>query len=627
MRADAAWARRGTGAGITVGVIDSGIDRSQKDLAANISPRSTDIVLTRNDPNDERRHGTRVAGVIAAGFNQFGTIGVAYESTILAIRADEAGPCEDGCKYRSTDIARAVDYAVANGARVINMSLGGDSPLGATFESALERAVNAGVVIAASAGNKAEADPSWPGRYVTDPRFRGAVIVVGASDPNGVLASFSSRAGVAAEGYLVAPGVDVITDCDGSNCWRVGGTSFAAPHVAGGLATLLSAFPNLTGRQAADILLRTARDGGDAGTDPIFGRGYMDLNRAFQPLGATAASTAPGVRAPFSPGAGLTGQAFGDAIARADDLTTTIFDAYDRRFDADLAAQWRITDHDAFSGWLRAPAPQPAVAGGADLGAVSVSFAAGGAALPESGAGTTGRLGLGAAFRADRAAALSIPTGAWRVSLWSETGRDAGAYGLRPAAVSRSGLTVRRALGELDLGLGAGVFDEVGAALGSRLSARDGAAPSARTGFIAADAAFHDASGRRWSLAGELGRAEDVSFGPLLGAEGSLLTTAFSAQVAGDGWSLGLEQPLRIEDGALGATLLEPGLWSGPLRWRARRIDAAPSGREVRLRWLVSRPVAQTGRFSVEATAVREPGHVAGATPEARILARLAVTR
>jgi hypothetical protein len=612
---------------VTVGVIDSGIDKTQKDLAANISARSTDIILTRNDPNDERRHGTRVAGIIAAGFNQFGTIGVAYESTILSVRADEAGPCEDGCKYRSTDIARAVDYAVVNGARVINLSLGGDGPLGVTFEAALERAVSAGVVIAASAGNKAEADPSWPGRYVTDPRYRGAVIVVGASDPTGVLATFSSRAGVAADGYLVAPGVDVITDCDGSNCWRVGGTSFAAPHVAGGLATLLSAFPNLTGRQAVDILLRTARDGGTAGTDPIFGRGYMDLNRAFQPVGATAASTSAGVRAPFSPGGGLTGQAFGDAIARSGDLRTTIFDAYDRRFDANLAAQWRVAERDDFSGWLRAPTGGPAVTGGADLGVAAVSFAAGGAALTGPDGPAPGRLGLAAAFRADRAAALSLPAGAWRVSLWSEAGRDAGAHGFSPASASRSGLTLRRSLAGLDLGFGAGVLDEEGAALGSRLSARDGARPSARTGFVSADVALDDGRGRRWSLAGELGRTDEASFGPLLRSDGVLLTTAFSAQVAGDGWSLGLEQPLRIEAGALGATLLEPGLWTGPLVWSRRRIEAAPSGRELRLRWLMSRPVAQTAVLSLEAAALREPGHIAGAAPEARVLARLAVTR
>ncbi|HCW49541.1 MAG TPA: peptidase S8, partial [Brevundimonas sp.] len=292
----AAWRTGATGRGITVGVVDSGIRMNHQDLGANISPLSTDIVAGRNQREDQDGHGTRVSSVIAAPFNDYGTVGVAFNSTILSIRADvsDCTKPEDKICFKSSDLARALDYAVQNGARVINLSLGGESPLGAQFEAALLRAVNAGVVFAIAAGNEEGANPEWPGRYASDSRFLGAIIVTGAHDKAQRIADFSNRAGVSQNVFLSAPGVDVIVDCEGDSCWRVNGTSFASPAVAGALALLLEAFPNLTGRQAVDILLRTGREAGDPGTDVVYGRGLLDIGRAFQPVGATSAPMANG---------------------------------------------------------------------------------------------------------------------------------------------------------------------------------------------------------------------------------------------------------------------------------------------------------------------------------------------
>src|SRR5690606_3021543 len=148
--------------------------------------------------------------------------------------------------------------------------------------------VNAGVVFAVAAGNDTGANPEWPGRYASDSRFAGAVIVTGAHDAAQQIAEFSNRAGVSQNAFLSAPGVDLVVDCEGDGCWRVNGTSFASPAVAGALALLLEAFPNLSGRDAVDILLRTGREAGDPGTDVVYGRGLLDIGRDFQPVGTAA---------------------------------------------------------------------------------------------------------------------------------------------------------------------------------------------------------------------------------------------------------------------------------------------------------------------------------------------------
>jgi len=343
VRAQAAWQAGATGAGITVAVVDTGIQHEQPDLQERISSLSADIVGMRNTPRGEDRHGTLVAGVIASNFNGMGTIGVAYQSTILSIRAD-ISDCqdldEDFC-FTSSDLAKALDYAVSQRVKIINMSLGGDGRLGSTFEAALLRAVNSGAVIVASSGNEAESNPGWPARYAVDPRFAGAVVAVGSHNAADVMSSFSNRAGDTATAYLSAPGEDVITGCDGSSCWRINGTSFSAPHVSGALALLMQAFPNLTARQALAILFDTARDAGDPGTDIVYGRGLLDLAGAFRPVGTTSTPMANGgaVNTSTEPGSFI-GGAFGDAFSRQDALNTVVFDAYDRMFAVQLGGAY-----------------------------------------------------------------------------------------------------------------------------------------------------------------------------------------------------------------------------------------------------------------------------------------------
>ena len=148
-----------------------------------------------------------MSGVIASNFNGFGTIGVAYQSTILSIRTDisDCTDKENKVCFTSSDLVRALDYAVANGVKIINMSLGGDGRLGSAFEAALLRAVNSGAVIVASSGNDGNANPGWPARYAVDPRYAGSIIAVGSHGSTNVMSSFSNKAGDTATAYLSAP--------------------------------------------------------------------------------------------------------------------------------------------------------------------------------------------------------------------------------------------------------------------------------------------------------------------------------------------------------------------------------------------------------------------------------------
>src|SRR6185312_11263431 len=123
--------------------------------------------------------------------------------------------------------------------KIINLSIGGPDPNSPAFVSALGRAVAAGVVVTVAAGNDSNPNPDYPGKYATDPRFAGSVLTVGATDENNALASFSNKAGNVAAGYVVAPGDNVITNCNGTSCWQISGTSFSAPAAAGAIALLL----------------------------------------------------------------------------------------------------------------------------------------------------------------------------------------------------------------------------------------------------------------------------------------------------------------------------------------------------------------------------------------------------
>ncbi|MDP3655571.1 MAG: S8 family peptidase [Brevundimonas sp.] len=641
----AAWDTGATGAGIGVAVIDSGIDFAQADLLGRISNLSTDIIVGRNTPTGtvgpegQPAHGTTVSGVIASNFNGFGTIGVAYEATIVSIRADvsDCTDPKDKVCFKSSDLTRAIDYAIAHNVPIINMSLGGETQMGGQFEAALQRAVNAGIVFAIASGNEAGASPEWPGRYATDPRFAGSIIVVGAHNAANQMADFSNRAGVSAAAYLSAPGVDIITACDGTSCWRVNGTSFSAPAVAGALALLLDAFPNLSGRDAVQILLTTARDAGAAGVDDVFGRGLLDIAQAFQPIGPARVSMSSGASVSVtSQRFAYTGGAFGDAIQAARALQTVGRDDFERLFRVNLAAGYGMAPRTTANLLPAADRQQARLTTHGPLGTkLSLTTGATVDEAPYDLAAATSVITPWLDDRRREDAMVEFSTGRGAVAFWQGRNGARSPFTLGAADNFASLAQVDRAwlgavrLGALTLTADTGVGDrampfqarEEDVSSYARFVADWAAGPAGRVRFAVGgldekmgplgsyaplDSGFALPSSTTFgSVAGRFALRHDLFLNAEMGWARTELAGQFlslSETAVSSSWSLGLttfckqlgfgcesltwsiQQPLRAESGTFTAYLADAPLeYFDPLTFSRRSFSVAPSGRQIDL--------------------------------------------
>ena len=254
------------GAGVDVAVLDTGVDCSHEDLAGGCLLGAN---FTFDAFLDGHGHGTHVAGIIGARANGKGTIGVAPEATIYAVKV-----LGDNGSGALSWVAAGIDWAVANGVEVINMSL---SASGGSFT--LEQAVNAaqaaGVLVVSAAGNSGCCNTvGYPAKY-------SGSMAVGAVNNFDTIASFSSE-GIEVD--IVAPGVAVKSSvpvgtcasglCDPSGYKLLSGTSMATPHVAGVGALLMS--KGRTAAQAWHAMTTTALDLGLTGFDSTYGYGRVN---------------------------------------------------------------------------------------------------------------------------------------------------------------------------------------------------------------------------------------------------------------------------------------------------------------------------------------------------------------
>ena len=339
--APTAWTQA-TGSGVIVAVVDSGVDLTHPDIAANIAINKGETAnngldddgngyiddvygwnfySNNNNVQDDYGHGTHVAGIIAAvGNNGIGIAGIAYGAKILAVKTTN----NQGLGTSTTG-AQGIIYAADRGARVINNSWTCSSSQ--VVDDAVRYAHDKGAVVIAAAGNDSGVNVE-----TLSPAGAPYAVTVAATDHTDQQASFSN---IGMKLDVAAPGVDVLSLLAANSTWSASigtaaiggkylvesGTSMASPHVAGVAALLLSQQPNLTPEQVRYWLRNSALDLGATGFDTAYGYGRL---RADVALSMAAAGTAPAVQGAFlaplkgqflSGIASFSGEAYGPAFS------------------------------------------------------------------------------------------------------------------------------------------------------------------------------------------------------------------------------------------------------------------------------------------------------------------------
>ncbi|THA58846.1 type VII secretion-associated serine protease mycosin [Streptomyces sp. A1136] len=278
LRAEEAWGTT-QGEGVTVAVVDTGVDGSHPDLTGQVLD-GADLVGMGAGRGDRAwaRHGTAMAAIIAGRGHgpdhADGVLGVAPHAKILPVRVilEESDPGRAKARdSKAGALAEGIRWAADHGADVINLSLGDDSESAhheGAEDEAVQYALGKGAVVVASAGNGGEhGDPiSYPAAYP-------GVIAVAAVDRKGRRADFSTRHWYAT---VSAPGVDVVSADPDRSYYEGWGTSAAAAFVSGTVALVKAAHPGLSPAQIKKLLRDTAADAPAGGRDDARGYGTVD---------------------------------------------------------------------------------------------------------------------------------------------------------------------------------------------------------------------------------------------------------------------------------------------------------------------------------------------------------------
>jgi subtilisin family serine protease len=675
----AAYNAGGRGQNITIGIVDSGINPDLPEFTNKIAPGSGDLVGTRGIVDTEG-HGTAVSAVAAAARNGQNTLGVAFDSSILSLNTADPSNCtdKDGCKHPDSAIAAAIDRARTNGARVINLSLGGEGA-SAGIVAAVQRAAAAGLVIVVSAGNDAGSNPDGFATGIGSAGI-GNVIIAGSvgvpinGDPaNGTdltqLSAFSNRAGSGAAQYLTALGYRVRAPDNTGSQFLWSGTSFSAPVISGAAALLASAFPNLTGAQIVTILLSSADERGGAGTDSTFGRGFLNIQRAFQPQGAMSLAGASAIPYTALTG-GLGGRPMGDAApvlpgvvvldgfqrAYALDLSRAINQAHpeqplEEALQPGISTASSVTGATSVSITVRRnlagrsqlevirsglsdeeASRARAIAGSAvtrlsPSTAVALGFSETGQALQQRLANQSGgaflvarEAGARAGFAVSGNGSIGIrhDLGPVTLTVTGEHGQVA-EPGLRVTdqqpAYSSAGITAERRLGSFNLALGVTRLDEESTLLGGRFAF----APAGATSLFA-DARIRYNIGRGWGAQAVMrngwtslpGGNGFVQGGKMSSDSWSFDLWRRGAFSPGDVVSLRVAQPLRVRAGGYQLNLPVSYDYADlNVGYQLATYSLAPQGRELDVEAAYAMPLFNgAGSLSFNAFLRRDPGHI-----------------
>ncbi|GGC02069.1 hypothetical protein GCM10011494_20740 [Novosphingobium endophyticum] len=377
-----------TGQGVQVAVLDDGV-KEVSELQGRISSLSRDYgTVTENGVTTQRNvigddysdHGTMVAGVLAAANNGTGVQGIAPGVEIVALRISEIDLDATDPEEQETlgiGMAQAIAYAGNQGIKVINASIAKLDP--EVRSSGIARAVGdyqaTGGLFVNAGGNESGANVvGYLDLDSTNSQSWLFVVALEGTQTSYELTDYSNQCGTTAMNNCVAAmGTNASQDVDGSLVWFAG-TSSATPQVSGLAALILSKWPQLSGIEAGQVIVNTARDIGDRGVDPVFGRGLIDVRAALAPVDPMLSN-------------GVTQSSVGGAVMivpEAVDVTgirgaalrgVTVLDAFGRDFSGDLSGLVATPRVDRFS--MERRVRVQAGAGSASLATRDMSASAG----------------------------------------------------------------------------------------------------------------------------------------------------------------------------------------------------------------------------------------------------------
>ncbi len=663
------------GEGVTLGFVDSGIDRSHQ-LFAGATINETFLLGATNETGTQFSHGTAVASVAAAPrivTTVNASHGVAWGANI-AMFAVPTGRSPAGYDPVSLTALRARDSTWAttinaalnwrSGTRTVdflNISVGYEGiinnysvdDLRTNFSSAIAAIAQQGAsektVLVWAAGNAhgescapgedncrnlaidAVSVELLPGLMTRIPELRGHTVAVAAIGEDGLITDFSNRCGLAANWCLAAPGEDVLAayygPYEGQDGFRgvgtVDGTSFAAPMVSGGLAVMKQLFRNqLSNTALLARLLDTADDRGIYADRAVYGHGLMDLGAATSPVGLleVVRQNRTGTSAsPLQVTQLQTGPAFGDGLVQSlSGHELAAFDALGAPFWFDLgslAAPAPVRSVNLQLQDFLSAAPDPRASPGEDFDFTYVQE------LAAPGHGTSRwRLGLMEMPAAGRGGHFARAEPVVALSVSSPTGLSASAFtsegiaGKAPASGARVSWQARGA----PVALHAGWLGERESLLGAR--------SRGAFGELGADAVFVGMSMSSklagWALgaSAEIGRVRPASAPGLITGVSPLSTSTFAVRASrdvGEAGTLGLSvsQPLRIEGGRASLKVPVGRTPAGAILERSMTARLEPSGRQVDVGAHWHQPLA-LAEWRLGATWSHEPEHRAGAASE-----------
>ena len=280
------------GEGITVAILDGGVETSHPDLVNNLVP-GRNVVSNNSDTSPINVHGTAVAGTVAATTNNaMGVSSVAWNASLMPVRITNSS---DGWASAS-DMANGILWAADHGAKVVNISYDIGSAA-SVINNAAQYLRNKGGLVVMAAGN------NGTDRGYNDNPY---IINVSATTSSDALASFSDYGKYI---DVSAPGKDIYTTWQNGGYGSAWGTSFSSPNAAAVVALIMAANPQLSPDEVESILETSADDLGSHGWDPYFGYGRVNAAAAVQlALGGVIADTS-------SPTVAITSPANGSAVS------------------------------------------------------------------------------------------------------------------------------------------------------------------------------------------------------------------------------------------------------------------------------------------------------------------------